>query len=435
MQALYTFRLLDVLFEKRRPLISTAIMGSYLSYRVANEPLNGNPLLNCIRRVAKDVFEKQDVHNPELSTVEACIDTICSSLGTSAGKSPRRRFQEVFQRESSISEVEYERLLFAAAIRTDTLPIIQNCVTKDNQLLLRLDNLRSDNLIFGCYDELAARYGSKRVLEFLLTIGVPTINKGLRARLFQFAIRPGRADIVRFLYDFKREEVPWGFGNPSSSEAGILYNAQMTPSLEVLKFVHELHKLYPNPRFLEWALVNGLSLCARAGRLDTIAYLIRRGAHPEGINDMGGPRYIGPIRCASVWGHVAVVEFLLEQGADPSVTIASAAEWGRTELVRRLLNAGITPVNALSGAAAGGYLVIVQLLLDAGVDANESIGSESPLAGAIAKEQTAIFELLLERGADLHSKGTAEECVRRAKKDGLESMLMLLKAHGVDVGE
>jgi len=33
----------------------------------------------------------------------------------------------------------------------------------------------------------------------------------------------------------------------------------------------------------------------------------------------------------------------------------------------------------------------------------------------------------------LHSPGTAEECVRRAKKHGLESMLMLLENHGVDV--
>jgi hypothetical protein len=77
----------------------------------------------------------------------------------------------------------------------------------------------------------------------------------------------------------------------------------------------------------------------------------------------------------------------------------------------------------------------VQLLLDAGVDANESIGAESPLASAIGMEHVVLFNLLLERGADLDSPGTAEECVRRAKKDGLESMLTLLEEHGVDIAK
>lgn len=437
MQTLYTFQLLDKFFDKRRPLVPVAILGSYLAYRATCQPINGNPLLGCIRLVAKDIFEKQGHNNPELSTMKDCLEKLCSSLGSSVGKGPHRRFKEIFQNEVGVSQDEYEKLLFAAAIRTNTLPIIRNCAAKDEQLLLKLNDLRSDNLIFGCYDELAANYGSKEVLEYLLTIGVPSVNKRLRMRLFRLAVRAGRMDIVQFLYEFKKEEVPWDFGDPLSYEAEVLYDAQLTPSLEVLKFVHGLHTLYPNPNFCEWdrVLSNGLLLCAQVGRLDTAQYLILHGAHPEGSNYMGGPRYNGPIRRASMWGHVSVVEILLSHGADPKVAIAAAAEWGRTEVVKRLLSTGTTPVSALSKAGAGGYLEVTQLLLDTGVDPNESIGLESPLAGAIAKEHTALFKLLIERGADLRSTGTAEECIRRAREGGLESMLDLLKEHGVDVGE
>jgi hypothetical protein len=57
------------------------------------------------------------------------------------------------------------------------------------------------------------------------------------------------------------------------------------------------------------------------------------------------------------------------------------------------------------------------------------------LASAISMEHTELFNFLIERGADLDTSGTAEECVKRAKKDGLDSMLSLLKEHGVDVGD
>jgi hypothetical protein len=77
----------------------------------------------------------------------------------------------------------------------------------------------------------------------------------------------------------------------------------------------------------------------------------------------------------------------------------------------------------------------VRTLLDAGVDVNEEIGARSPLAAAIEMEHAELFRFLLKQGADLHTAGTAEECVKRAKKHGLESMLSLLKHHGVEAGD
>jgi len=112
---------------------------------------------------------------------------------------------------------------------------------------------------------------------------------------------------------------------------------------------------------------------------------------------------------------------LLDRGVKPSEALVDAGRYYKPH------------TKLLANIERGPYLDVVRLLLDAGVDVNESIGKDSPLAGAIAAEHTALFEFLLERGADLRSPGTAEECVRRAKKDGLESMLLLLAKHGIDV--
>ena len=143
---------------------------------------------------------------------------------------------------------------------------------------------------------------------------------------------------------------------------------------------------------------------------------------------------------------MSLVELLLDKGADSNYTLDAAVVYGRAELLKMLLDRGTKisdalieedssgkPARLLSNFRWGPYLDVVRLLIDAGVDVDESIGKESPLAWAIAAEHTALLNFLLERGANLHSPGTAEECVRRAKQDGLESMLSLLEQHGVNV--
>jgi ankyrin repeat protein len=272
----------------------------------------------------------------------------------------------------------------------------------------------------------------------LLTVGEPVVNKDLRSRLFCDAVECGRADIVKFLYDFKREEAPWDFtlGDDWIREGQLVHWGARTPSLEVLKFFEEeLHRLNHNADTEKWQLDSELCVCAGAGRLETVEYLLGKGAKADWRYDTEKRRLRVPLQDAAMGNHSAVVDLLLQHGADAQAAIGNAVLSGRTAIVQILLRAGAAPDDYLSTAASRGYWDMVRVLLDAGVDVNECIPDESPLVWAIMREHTTMFNFVLERGANLHAEGTAEECVRRAKKDGLESTLQLLEANGVNVEE
>jgi ankyrin repeat protein len=397
---------------------STEGLESYFAYRIAHEPTNGNPLLNCIGRVANNIFKMRDVNDPALVTVEACLDTLCSR--SSLWRTTTSQFKKIFCWKSTISDDEYEGYLIAAALCTNTLSIVQDIATNVEQVV-KWYNFLNNNLIFGCFDSIAAKYSSQEILRYLLTIGVP----GLRNRLFLDAAKASRADIVRFLYNFKKEEVPWDYE--------VLCAAQCTASLEVLTFVRELLPLYPNPKLCSWDLQMNLMFSASQGSLEMTTHLIQLGVHAGRGPYRGVSPFLQPVYVASRRGHMAVVELLLKHGADPKLALVAAAQRGHTEIVRELLNTGLKPVHVLSKAIPGGYLEVVRLLLDAGADANESGTTISPLAGAIANENTAIFKLLIERGANVQS--IAQECIKIASEDGLESMIQLLKEHGVNIVE
>jgi hypothetical protein len=185
-------------------------------------------------------------------------------------------------------------------------------------------------------------------------------------------------------------------------------------------------------------LLSSLQRCIRAGDMAMVQHLLERVNTPFGtpgcnrshvmyVEDNGA--------CKRGISDIDMVELSIKHGMDSSLTVATAAGCGRTDLVRQLLDRGFAPGRALCAAAIGPYFDIVRILLDAGVDVNEEIGPRSPLASAISMEHTDLFNFLIKRGADLNTPGTTEECVKRAKKDGLDSMLYLLNEHGVDVGD
>jgi hypothetical protein len=427
MQTLYSFRLLDDLIDAPYRLVPSDLFLSYLAYRVANEPAKGNALLRCMRRVMNVIQGERNIGEQEPVAMQARLRDLLQPVR-------KGRLYEILHWKDEVCEAEYERYLFAAGICVNNFDIVRQCLTRNPELFSELNDCRSDNLIYGPYSSLVARYGGPEIMSMMMTYGTTTVNRGLRTTFFEEAARAGRADIVRYVHDFKRDEVPWNF----TSNSCVLYNAQNTASPEVLKFVAELRSLSRKASSDGEYTGYSLHMCIEMGRLDTVKHAMQLGADPRGTSSMGNPRDNFPVRVACRRGYIPIVEYLLEFGADPKQAIASASEWGRTELVERLLGIGIPPTGALSKAAAGGYISVVRLLLDAGVEPNETgrlPGPISPLAGAIAKEHPAVFALLIERGADLHAYGVAEECVQRARKDGLDSMLLLLEAHGVDIAK
>ena len=90
---------------------------------------------------------------------------------------------------------------------------------------------------------------------------------------------------------------------------------------------------------------------------------------------------------AATFGHLAVAQYLLAQGAD----INSAAS-------------NATGYNALTGAVANGHTEIAGWLLANGADPNYRYGAGySPLLTASANGHLAIVALLLEHGADFEA--------------------------------
>lgn len=439
----------------------TPLLNRYIAYRATNEPPNGNRLLCSIRRLAYEIFEAREIPVTDWKRFEYCYPrtevAVSSfwSLGSSAvekfcslwgPRSDKTCLKTIFDWKGEVSEDKYQQLIFATALRIDDLSLVRSCIEKDRQFLTKLDtsfdrDLNVQLTLFGTCHRLAARFGGVQLLEYLLTVtaGSSPVNKSLRATLLGGASRFNRTDIVEFLYNFKREEAPWNL--IAFNDRRNLQIAQTTSSLQLLKFVQgSLFQSFPFSE-TSWRSMGETRLiaAARENRLDTLAYNLRRESRDsEGRRIMYGgsarARNI-PLEGTSNAGNVAVAEYLIEHGADPDLAIPVAAEWGRTEFIRAMLQAGRATGNAMGRAAAGGYWDIVQLLLDAGADVNASTGKVSPLAHAISREHTSVVKLLLDRGAELKFDGTAQECVRRAKKDGLDSMLALLEESGVDTRE
>ena len=164
--------------------------------------------------------------------------------------------------------------------------------------------------------------------------------------------------------------------------------------------------------------------------LDSGDVSLELGANAEGGNNMGRPRSNLPVREAARWGHIGVVQLLLEHGANWEVAMAEAVKCGRTEVVRALAKLGTPSEEALSISAERRRLGITTLLLDTGVGAMS--GSRSPLVAAIGLEHTTMFELLLQRGVGF-TPDTVRACLERARKEELDSMLVLLAKHGIDL--
>jgi hypothetical protein len=399
---------------------SLPFFAAYLEHRVRGEPKDGNPVLVCIRQVAERLtYQEEDTSR--------YITHLCTlvATGNSNHISPSNRPWKY------ISEQDFEDHVLAAAVYMDHLSDVE-----------RWGARHAYSPLFGSCFNLAIQYGSEQMVELYLR-GRYVPN---RCNALKFAARHGRADLIRFIFNYRIEKTPWTFDKNLriKYEQTVLLGALSTPKPEIWDYIMEIHREYSVPidPSLNWL---SFRTACKLGRTDMVRHLVRR----FGIT---APRY-GRLVILDVaqCGHVDIVKVLLDSGNHiPDDTVRMAASNGHTATVRLLLTYGANFTGALVAAAEGGYFDVVKLLIEHGADSNENnsrvrtLGcdsnkvnrienprntNEKPLSAvayAILAENERMLHYLLSHGASLPQGEMRDECVRRAKSRGIESMLALL---------
>jgi ankyrin repeat protein len=193
----------------------------------------------------------------------------------------------------------------------------------------------------------------------------------------------------------------------------------------------------------------GLHLAAYFGLHEALPYLILRQEDVDLADEYGRT----PLCYASMNGHQAVVQLLLNRGADieskdnqtGQTPLLWAVEKGHEAVVQVLLDKGAniesrdiqngrTP---LIWAINNGHEAIVQLLLAMGANIeSEDIQTRgTPLMWAVRSGHEGIIRLLLEWGANIESRAIQTERTPLiwAVGDGHEAIVQLLLDRGTDI--
>jgi ankyrin repeat protein len=169
------------------------------------------------------------------------------------------------------------------------------------------------------------------------------------------------------------------------------------------------------------------------------------------VNAEGGP-YGNALQAASVRGHEQVVKMLLKQGANVNAqagyysnALQAASAGGYKQIVEILLDKGADINaqggwygNALQAASAGGYKQIVEILLDKGadIDAQGGLYYSSALEAALEEDYEQVAKLLLDKGADINIQdGWYGNALLVASGRGYKQIVELLLNKGADVNE
>ncbi len=138
------------------------------------------------------------------------------------------------------------------------------------------------------------------------------------------------------------------------------------------------------------ALKRGLSRAAYYGHLVVVKYLVEQGADIRAERD-------GALRWASCYGHLDVVKYLVEQGADVHAeknrSLRWASSYGHLEVVKYLIEQGADihacQECALRWASQNGRLDVVKYLVENGADTEGR-----PLSLAFNHDQFEVVEYL-----------------------------------------
>lgn len=153
---------------------------------------------------------------------------------------------------------------------------------------------------------------------------------------------------------------------------------------------------------------------ASQGDLEAVTTLLR--SNPELVNRKDDSRGWTPIVLAAFNTHKAIVEFLIEHGAD--VNVKDTVLW--------------TPLHA---AVRGGDTEIIELLIKNGANVNaRTFRDESPLTFAAGMQNNDVVSLLIHHGADVsHTHTDGETYLHFVSELGFEDIAATLMKAGCDV--
>ncbi|XP_067003505.2 ankyrin repeat domain-containing protein 17 isoform X3 [Anabrus simplex] len=185
--------------------------------------------------------------------------------------------------------------------------------------------------------------------------------------------------------------------------------------------------------------------CA-GGHEEVVHTLLESGANVEDHNENGHT----PLMEAASAGHVGVAKILLEHGAGINThsnefkesALTLACYKGHLDMVRFLLEAGADQEHktdemhtALMEASMDGHVEVARLLLDSGAQVNMPTDSfESPLTLAACGGHVDLAMLLIERGANIEEvNDEGYTPLMEAAREGHEEMVALLLSQGANI--
>nr|WP_306266980.1 ankyrin repeat domain-containing protein [Pararhizobium sp. IMCC3301] len=171
---------------------------------------------------------------------------------------------------------------------------------------------------------------------------------------------------------------------------------------------------------MQAVLQKGLITVANLDAISTIKLLTESGRSEFDVN-FADSEGVTALISASLNGHTATVQLLLEKGA---------------EINQATTNVGAT---ALMAASLNGDPATVQLLLEKGAEINQATTDTGMIALFAASESghTAAVQLLLENGAEINqvTTDTGENSLMAASKHGHRATVQLLLENGADINQ